>query len=151
MLRRMSLSMIWMSFSISVTFLAIVAKWSSVAKSNLSVESISVFKIYGRVSMFSCSRIEVLYIRLRANEDHTATSPSSIGFNVLLAKGQIVSNAVNLCDNYSHLAALQIVVCRVFSEVVDISSPRNIGNDDLLLEDGRLQEYPAACQSNRLG
>ena len=75
------------------------------------------------------------YIRLGADEDNTTASPSSKGINVLLAEGEVVRNAIDLCDNYGHMAALQIAVCSISTEVVDIRTSRNIGNDNVLLKD----------------
>lgn len=75
------------------------------------------------------------YIRLRADEDNTTTSPSSKGIDVLLAEGEVVRDAIDLCDNYGHLAALQIAVCSVSTEVVGIRASGNIRNDNVLLKD----------------
>ena len=87
------------------------------------------------VSTYPDTGLQVPYIRLRADEDNTTASPSSKGINVLLAEGEVVRNAIDLCDNYGHMAALQIAVCSISTEVVDIRTSGNIGNDNVLLKD----------------
>jgi len=92
--------------------------------------------------VFLRTELHIPYIRERADKDDTATSPSPIGIHIVLTEIHVCGDAIDLCDNYGHLAALQIPGCVLCTVVVAVGSSGDIDEDDVLREKWRIQIDP---------